>query len=155
MPIQHLGTEQDKLGNSIDIMHTDKIGMSPIYTFFLKRMAELIDNKFAFPTTIWSDNDSAVYAVEGDKILGHIVYSVGSRPANNPNVCYITLSAVDPDHRSRGIYTVLHRHFEAKAIELGCTAISSHIHKNNSVRLKSAEKVGMRPVFHYMFKKLK
>ncbi len=118
-------------------------------------MAELIDNKFAFPMTSWSDDDGAVYAVDGDKILGHIVYSIGARSGNNPSVCYITLSAVDPDCRSRGIYTILHKHFEAKAKELGCTAISSHIHKNNSVRLKSAEKVGMRPVFHYMFKKLK
>jgi len=154
MPTEHLATEQDKLGNSIDILHTDKIGMSPIFTFFLRQMAELIDNKFAFPVTTWTDNDSAVYAVDGDKILGHIVYSRGGLTGNE-SVLYITLSAVNPECRGRGIYTLLHKHFENKAKELGCSAISSHIHKNNSVRLKSAEKVGMRPVFHYVFKKIK
>jgi GNAT superfamily N-acetyltransferase len=154
MSTTHLATTTDKLGNSIDILHTDKIGMSPIFTFFLRHMAELIDNKFAFPLTTWTDNDSAVYAVQGDKILGHIVYSRGGLTGSE-NVLYITLSAVDPECRGRGIYTILHEHFENKARELGCSAISSHIHKNNHVRLKSAEKVGMRSIFQYMFKKIK
>ena len=154
MPTTHLATTTDKLGNTIDILHTDKIGMSPIFTFFLRQMAELIDNKFAFPVTTWTDNDSAVYAVQGDKILGHIVYSRGGLTGSD-NVLYITLSSVDSECRGRGIYTILHEHFENTAKKLGCSAISSHIHKNNAVRLKSAEKVGMHTVFNYVFKRLK
>ena len=154
MPTTHLATTTDKLGNTIDILHTDKIGMSPIFTFFLRRVAEVIDKKFAFPMTTWTDDDSAVYAVQGDKILGHIVYSKGGYTGNE-NVLYITLGAIDPECRGRGIYTILHQHLEETGKKLGCSAITSHIHKNNVAGMKSAEKLGKRTLFNYVFKRLK
>jgi ribosomal protein S18 acetylase RimI-like enzyme len=153
MATTHLATTTDKLGNTIDILHTDKIGMSPIFTFFLRHMAELIDNKFAFPMTTWSDDDSAVYAVQGDKILGHIVYSKGGL-SGSENVLYITLGAIDPECRGRGIYTILHHYLEDTGKKLGCSAITSHIHKNNTAALKSAENLGKRTLFNYVFKRL-
>ncbi len=153
MKITQLGTEYDKSGKEIKIMHTDSLGMSPIFTFFLRQMATLIDNGFAYPFTSWNDGDcSAVYATdENGKILGHIVYE----HYENKGLLWITLSAVDEDSRGLGIYTILHGYFEQIAKEKGCWAISSHIHKNNKVRLASADKVGMVPVFHWMGKKLK
>lgn len=146
-----LSTEADKLGNEIQIMKTDTLGMSPIYSFFLRQMADLIDSGFCFPVTTWDDNKcGAVYATQNGKVLGHIVYEY--RPNNK--TLWITLSAVDSSCRGRGIYTILHKHFEAVAREMGCWAISSHVHKDNLVRQASCENVGMKPIFYFMGKKL-
>ncbi len=145
-----LSTEQDSLGNEIQIFKIDEIGMSPIYPFFLRQMADLIDNGFSFSQTTWDDRTcGAVYAEQDGKILGHIVYDT-----RKPGNLWITLSAVDEEYRGRGIYTILHNYFEQVAKEKGCRYISSHVHVKNLVRQKSAEKVGMKPVFYYMAKKL-
>jgi GNAT superfamily N-acetyltransferase len=150
-----MGTETDKLGNEIRIFNSTTLAMSPFYTFFLRQIANLIDNGFGYPFTSWEDgNCGGVYAVDSnDKILGHIVYS--TEFVKTSGTLWIVLSAVDEDSRGRGIYTMMHPYFEQVAKEKGCWAISSHVHKNNKVRLASAEKVGMGQVFHYMGKKLK
>lgn len=145
-----LGTEIDQTGKTIKIYKIDRIGMSPIYTFFLRQLADLIDNGHAFPSTSWDDDCEAVYAEEDEKVIGHIVYDKKKK-----GVLWITLSAVDSEYRGRGIYKILHKYFEKVAKDLGCDFIASHVHVNNKVRLESAEKVGMKPVFKYMAKKIK
>lgn len=153
MAIIHLSTETDNTGCTVEIFQTTTLSMSPIYTFFLKHMAELIDNGFAYPASSWEDQYcEAVYAEQDGKVIGHIVYS--TEYVKKQGNLWITLSAVDNGARGKGIYTLLHSHFEKVAKDYGCWAISSHVHKNNKVRLASAEKVGMKPVFHFMAKKL-
>ena len=149
MKPKFLASEVDKQGNQIEIYRVEKIGMSPIFTFFLRQIANLIDNGHGFAVTSWDDDCGAIYAMQGDQILGHIVYDTSKK-----GVLWITLSAVEENCRGRGIYTILHNHFEQTAREMGCWLISSHIHTKNQVRLKSAEKVGMKPVYYYMSKKL-
>jgi GNAT superfamily N-acetyltransferase len=150
MEPEFLNTEYDTLGNEIQIFRIKEIGMSPIYTFFLRQMANLIDSGFGSATTTWDDRIcGAVYAEQDGKILGHIVY----RDKNNGHL-WITLSAVDEECRGRGIYTILHKYFEQTAKEKGCKYISSHVHTKNLIRKKSAEKVGMKPMYYLMIKKL-
>lgn len=150
MKIKQLATEKDKLGNDIQIMHTDTIGMSPVYTFFLRHIAQLIDDGLAWPVTTWDDfKCGAVYATDGDKILGHIVYDT-----EKPGMLWIVLSAVSDEYRGRGIYKLLHKHFEQVAKDMGKSGIMSHVHKNNTTRLKSAESVGMGTVFYCIGKRL-
>jgi len=145
-----LNKEQDSLGNEIEIFRIDEIGMSPIYTFFLRQMATLIENGFGTSTTSWDDKAcGAVYAEQDGKILGHIVYDT-----RRSGHLWITLSAVDEECRGRGIYTILHKYLEQTAKEKGCKYISSHVHIKNLIRKKSAEKVGMKPMFYLMVKKL-
>lgn len=149
---KHLATETDKLGNTVEVYQCDSITEVPeLYTFFLRQMADLIDNKMAYPMISWEDTDGAVYMMQDDKILGQIVYSLGG-PGKRPGVIWITLSAVDPECRGRGVYTILHKHLEQVGRENGCTTLSSLVHKRNSVRLKTAEKVGMVAAFNYMIK---
>lgn len=152
--IIELGTEVDKEQNQIKIFQTTTLAMSPIYTFFLRQMADVIDKNFGYPTTNWKDeNCGAVYAEDKEQnILGHIVYSDEFVKSNG--YLWITLSAIDEKFRGRGIYTILHKYFEAVAKEKGCWAIASHVHKNNLVRLESAKKVGMSPIFHFIGKKI-
>lgn len=148
--IKHLATELDKNNNSVEVMHTDTIGMSPVYTFFLKHMAELIDNGLAWPVTTWDDfKCGAIYLTENNEILGHIVYDT-----EKPGMLWIVLSAVRVDCRNRGLYKIMHKHFEQLAKDMGKSGIMSHVHKNNTARLKSAESVGMGTVFYCIGKRL-
>jgi len=147
--IKLLATEFDKHGKKINIYKVDRIAMSPIYSFFLKQMAELIDNKHAHALTSWDDNCGAVYAEEDGNVLGHIVYDLQKK-----DILWIVLSAVDKEHQGRGIYTILHKYLEQTAKEINYNFIASHIHINNTIRLNSAEKVGMKPIYYYMGKKI-
>jgi GNAT superfamily N-acetyltransferase len=147
-----LGKEKDKSGREIEVIRTTELAMSPIYTFFLREMADLIDEGYGYPVTTWEDkNCEAVYATFDDKILGHIVYS---KEFLQRNILWITLSAVRKEERGLGIYTILHKYFEEIAKEYNCWAITSHVHIKNKVRLSSAEKVGMKPIFYYIGKRL-
>jgi GNAT superfamily N-acetyltransferase len=147
-----LGKEKDKNGREIEIIKTTGLAMSPIYTFFLREMADLIDEGYGYPATTWEDkNCEAVYATFDDKILGHIVYSKEYLQRNN---LWITLGAVRKEERGLGIYTLLRKYFEGIAKEYDCSAITSHIHIKNKVGLSSAEKLGMKPIFYYTGKKL-
>lgn len=151
MNTEILGNEIDKNGNTITIKKIDQLALSPVYTFFLRQMASLIDKGLALPMTSWDDYKcGAVYAEQDGKVLGHIVYDTTKRPG----ILWITLSAVEEDCRGRGIYTMLHRHFEKIAKDKNCQYISSHVHVNNHARLKSAEKVGMKPQYYLLSKKL-
>jgi hypothetical protein len=151
---KHLASEIDKQGNNLEVMHCDSITEVPeLYTFFLRQMADLIDSNMAYPMITWEDSDGAVYITQDEQILGHIIYSIGG-PSKREGMIWITLSAVDPECRSRGIYTIMHKYFEQIGKANGCTSMASMIHKRNTVRLKSAEKVGMIPVFNYMMKAL-
>lgn len=146
-----LNTETDKSGEKINIFHTERLALSPVYTFFLRQIADLIDAKHALAKTTWVDaNCGAVYAEKDGKILGHIVYS--TEYVKSKNSLWIELSAVDQQYRGRGIYTILHQYFELIAKQLGCSTIASQVHKNNTVRLESAEKVGMKKTFYQMVK---
>jgi len=147
-----LATEKDDIGRDVEIIKTTSLAMSPIYTFFLREMADLIDNGYAWPITTWKDEDcEAIYALIDGKIVGHIVYS---KEKLDKKILWITLSAVDKENRGKGIYKILHKHFEKTAIEMDCVYIASQVHKNNQPRLRSAEKVDMKSAFIYMGKKI-
>ena len=147
-----LAVEQDKFGKEITIKLADKLlAYSPLCAFFLRQQSKLLEKGYAFPTPQLDDTTSgAVFAEEDGQILGHIVFN----HLEERGTLWIILSAVDEDQRGRGIYTILHKYFEETAKAKGCWYISSHIHVDNHVRLKSAEKVGMKPFFYFMFKRL-
>lgn len=149
-----LKTETDKKGIGIDIFRVDNINMTPVLPFFLRALAELMDNNHGYPSLDPEDleNCGAIYAESNGKVLGHIVFN--RKYISKEGYLWIQLSAVDPDCRGRGIYTILHKYFEDHAKELGCWAIASHVRVTNETRLISAEKVGMKPIFYFMGKKL-
>lgn len=152
--LETIGEEKDKDGRTIKIIKSTTLGFSPVYTFFLRQMADLVDHGYAYPMTTWKDEDcEAVYAEFDGKVIGHIVYS--TERVKDRKMLWIVLSAVDKEHRGKSIYTILHKHFENIAKELGCLYIGSLVHKNNKTRLWSAQKVDFYPVFNYMMKKIK
>jgi GNAT superfamily N-acetyltransferase len=143
--------EKDKHGRSILVKTVAKIGGSEMYSFFLRQMADLIDNGHSNPTTTWEDTHGAVYATELDgTILGHIVYLHNVEK----QMIWITLSAVAPEARGRGLYTLMHHYIEHIGKSLKCTSIQSVVHVDNTVRLASAKKMGLLPQYHVMYQKL-
>jgi GNAT superfamily N-acetyltransferase len=146
-----IAEEIDSTGKTVVIKQIDKITYRPLYSFFLRQQAELIESGLSYPRTSWNDNScGAIFAEEEGKIIGHIVYDTEKQP----DALWITLSAVESSCRGRGIYHLMHKHFEVLAKEKGCWYIASHVHINNSTRLKSAEKEGMKPIFYFMAKKI-
>jgi hypothetical protein len=145
-----LNKEVDKSGSHINIMQVESIAHSPVYTFFIRHIAELIDSGHALAKTSWNDDEcGAVYAEKNGEILGAIIYSTAYLKKKS---LWIELSAVAKEHRKKGVYTILHPYFEMIAKGLNCDTISSRVHMNNTVRLKSAEKVGMKLLFYQMIK---
>ncbi len=143
--------EKDKNGKPVLVKTVPRIGGSEVYTFFLRQMADLIDNGHSNAATTWEDDHGAVYVTELDgTILGHIVYL----HSKEKQMLWITLSAVASEARGRGLYTLMHRYIEHIGRTLKCTSIQSTVHVNNTVRLASAEKMGMLPQFHVMYQKL-
>lgn len=151
--IATLGTKKDKLDNEIIIRHCDTLGFSPVFTFFLRNYADLIDNGLGDPVTLWNDNFcSVLYCVDNnEKILGSIVYEI----VEHHKQLYIILSSVSEECRGRGIFHILHQFLENIAKERKCSGITSHVHKNNNIRLITAEKEGMYPQpYYFMWKQL-
>jgi ribosomal protein S18 acetylase RimI-like enzyme len=150
MKIELLATEQDKLKNFVEIKKCDTIAHSPVYTFFLKTMAETIDNGFGIPVTSWSDLEcEAIYAEMNNQILGLIVYSKLDR-----GTIFIKLGAVSKEFRGRGIYTILYKHLESVAISQGYDAISSLIHRNNTIIQETVKKENRWPEYCFYAKRL-
>lgn len=146
-----LATEFDNSGNSITIKQVDKITYPPLYPFFLREQANLIEAGLSYPQTSWNDDScGAIFAEKDGKIIGHIVYDV----SRQPGALWIILSAVEESSRRTGIYHLMHKHFESLAKEFGKWYIASHVHIKNAARLKSAEKEGMKPIFYFIAKKL-
>lgn len=146
-----IATETDKSGRNIEIYHANDLILSEVYPFFLVQAANLMDSGFAWKTKFWDEAvSSAIYAKHNNQIIGHIVY----QHLEKERSLWIVLSSVDPEQRGKGIYSILHNYYEARARELHCLSLSSSIHKNNKVRLKSAAAVGLHPAFHMMIKKL-
>ena len=143
--------ERDKNGTPVLVKTVPRIGGSEVYSFFLRQMADLIDNGHSNATTTWEDSYGAVYVTNMDGvILGHIVYLIN----HEKHMLWITLSAVDVAARGRGIYKLMHRYIETIARKLECTSIQSIVHVNNHVRLASAKSVGMVPDFYVMYQRI-
>lgn len=139
-------------GTTIEIHHTNDIPSSIIYPFFLKRYADLIDDKLTIPATVPPLLDcSAVYAILNNQVIGHIVY----RTMKEHQTSSIFLSAVSNDFRGKGLYEIMHKHFEMCATIEGSSHITSWTHIHNKTRHRSAAKVGLFPKYVVLGKYIK
>lgn len=150
--IEYLGSEQLKTGETLVISHSDNLGLNPGYTFFLREMADLMDNGHALKVTVWSDQNCGIlYGEINSKVVAILAYD---KKEITYQLLNILLTAVDKDHRRKGIHTIMNRYFEETTLKLGATRISATVHHANEARLKSAEKDGLRFVYKKLYKKL-
>ncbi len=146
-----LATEQDCTGTAVEIRHLDEISDSKVVSFFLKNLAILIDNGFSLQLIAGTNRHHAVFAEINGEIVGHIVYEYLEHPVKT---AWITLSAIDDNYKRRGLYTLLHKHFEQTIRAAGAKKIASSVHVNNVARHASCKKVGMQPIYYRMEKEL-
>lgn len=145
-----LGTANTKTGSAVDVYHCYELITSPIYTKFLRSIADLIDTGFRYFGKTWEDEDCGVlYAKLDGNVIGHLVYS-----RSQPGVVWVIEGSVEEDYRRQGIYTILYDFLETIAKENKAAAILSLVHVDNIARIKSAEAYGMAPVYYQMIKEL-
>lgn len=147
---RRIAKAKDKAGTELEIWDCVSLAMSPVASFYMRHMADLIDENHAHQLFTGGNNSSAVYATLNGKVVGAIVYEI--HPSQR--MLYILLSCVDNNYRGKGVYTALHPWLEKLAKDQGCDRIGSIVHVNNTVRQESCAKVGMVPEFIRMVKHL-
>lgn len=146
-----ISVEQDDEGNDVKVFQVKTLSMSPVYTYFLREVADSIDNGHGYPFTFWDDSKcGAIYSENENDITGVIVYSTMEKQ----KMLWLTFGSVSKNYRRKGIYRILRSAFEKYAKEEGCWGVASYIHKNNKEALAMAESLGAKTVFHYTVKKI-
>ncbi len=84
-------------------------------------------------------------------MAGHIVYDILD---DSYKTAWIVFSCVEDGFRRRGLYKMMHRHFEQIVRNAGSKRIASHVHVDNAVRQASCASVGMKPDFLRMEKNI-
>lgn len=141
--------ETDKTGAEVQIRMAQAIGGSPVLPFFLRNYAQLIDDGHSNPFIFGTNKSKAVYAEINGNVVGHIVYDILD---DNYKTAWIVFSCIEDGYRRRGLYSIIHRHFEQIVKNAGSKRIASHVHVDNKVRQASCEAVGMKPDFLRMEK---
>jgi GNAT superfamily N-acetyltransferase len=140
----------NKDNDSIQI-YIGQLSFSPVFSLVLRTYAEIVEKKLAPPHLDLDNTDSVIWAQRTDgNILGGICYKF----EEDWNSAYIQLSFTAENSRGLGINSLCHPYVEQNAKSLGYTRVMSMVHINNTARLKSAEKVGLKPMFYMMHKKI-
>ncbi len=150
--VEILGEERTKTNELLVIKHSETIAFSPAYTFFLRQVANLVDAGHGSPFTSWDDATTGIIWAELDqKIVAMFAYHTEQIRIHALN---ITLTSVEQEHRGKGIHTILNRYFEKTAKKLGCKFTVATVHPKNEVRLKSAEKDGLKIGYYKLYKRI-
>lgn len=147
-----IAEELTKTNEKIIIKHSESLSHNSAYPFFLRQFADLMENGHTVKATQWDDNDCGIIWGEiEDKIVGIFAYK---KDQIKQKVLNVLLTAVDKDHRNKGIHSILNRHFENVALELGCRFTVATVHPKNQTRLLTCEKDGMKIYYHKLYKEL-
>jgi hypothetical protein len=146
-----LAREKDKTGQDVSIKMAQAIGGSPVMPFFLRNYAGLIDAGHSNPFMFGTNKSKAVYIEVDGQVAGHIVYDILD---DSYKTAWIVFSCVEDGFRRRGLYKIMHRHFEQIVRNAGSKRIASHVHVDNTVRQASCASVGMKPDFLRMEKNI-
>jgi hypothetical protein len=153
MEVETLGQETDKKGSLLTIKRSKSLAYSPAYTFYVRQVVELIENKHTFDSNTWDDDECGIiWAEDQDKICGIFCYNKAW--IKTLKMLTIQLTAVGTDYRQRGIHSILNKYFEQTARELNCCITVATVSPKNTVRLATCEKDGLIPKNLLMYKKI-
>lgn len=146
-----VGKEFDSQGNELTIWFCDIIAQTPALAPFLRNYAELIDQGHATPYVAWGEVNKlhVVYAINAQ---GQFVGGIAFEYRQLAREGWLTLSFTEKEFRGRRINQVLHQYFEEIIRLRGGIRIASFVHKDNTSRLKSAERVDFKPQYYRMVK---
>ncbi len=150
--IEILGQEKLVSGEELLISHSDQLSMNPAYSFFLRQMADLMDNDHCVKITSWDDNKSGIlYGTIQNEVVAIFAYD---KKDIDISIINILLTAVKYEHRRKGIHTILNRYFESVVIKLGASITSATVHHKNNLRLSIVQKDGYNFIYKKLYKKL-
>jgi hypothetical protein len=128
--------------------------MSPIYSFFLKKYADLVDAGIHRPTTTWNDkNCGIIYITEGDLPTGYLVYDISNNSARDP--VYTVISAyVEPMFDTVDLMKQMITEVEDYARKQGCLSINISVSNNNTKLIDILREIGYDNEAFFMYKKV-
>ena len=138
-----IAIDNDKQGVPVTIYWAEKIDGSIVVPFFLRGLAQLIEQGFSGSRLFGTNQSKAVYAViNNDTVVGSIVYETQQ---DIYKTAWIIYTGVDDNYRRRGIYMILHRHFENVLKNEGTRRSASNIHSDNLVVQAGCRAYGAKP----------
>ena len=143
-------TAPDAKGDMLNIYWQNSLVGCPALPSFLRVYAEIIENGFANGSVTWTNKNRVIWAENNNKVVGGITYEYYEESKTG----WIVLSFTEPEYRGRRINEIIHYSLEEDLKKLGGVKISSLVHINNESRLKSADRVGLKPQFYRMNKPL-
>lgn len=146
-------TDVDLQANPLTIWTNTSLAASRALPLFLRTSAELIENGFAFSLIHWNElnHHNVIFCTDANNnILGGMVWEY----RQVINEAWIALSFTSPEFRGRRINQLMHKYLIEISVKRGANKIGSHVHVNNTARLKSAERVGLVPQFYRMSQSL-
>ena len=145
-----LKTVKDKLNNDLELWISDQLVNSPCVPLYTQTGEELLKKSWAIYLEPPDGLRVAWVQDSTKKVLGGIAYRL------KPEIkCgWGVLSFTDPEYRGRGINQLCHEGWEIDCKSLGCIRLGSTTNLNNKSRLTSAEKVGMKPNWFILGKKI-
>jgi len=147
-----IAEELTKTNETLVIKHSEHLSHNIAYPFFLHQYAELMENGHTVKATNWDDNECGIIWGEIDgKVVGIFAYK---KDQIKQKVLNILLTAVDKNHRNKGIHTILNRYFENVALDLDCKFTVATVHPKNQTRLLTCEKDGMKIYYHKLYKEI-
>lgn len=146
-----LGTTHDSTGEEVLLFFSETVGSTNVLPLFLRVYAEIVEKGWSNPVISFSNTNRVVWA---ERPSGVVVGGIAFDYAPTTHLSWIVLSFTAPDERGKGINAICHATFEQVSKKLGARQVCSLVHVNNSSRLRSAEKIGLKPQFYRMQKEL-
>jgi hypothetical protein len=143
-----IGTELDKLGKEIKVYFCKHETMpAKVTAFFARQWAELIETGFASSNRIPDINDCRVIYVTCDnKIVGLRIW------VWEQNTTRIILTAIDKNHRRKGLLKLIAKYYDDRLINGGCIKSTTFIHVDNTAMIDAATQTGYEVEFLKMSK---
>jgi len=141
----------NKNNNTVEIW-SSQLSFCPAFSLVLSTYAEIVGKELSIPVLHLKNSDLVIWAQYPDGvILGGICYTFDEDWSS----AWIQLNFTAESSRGLGISSICHSYVEREAKNLGYSRIMSMVHVTNKSMLRSAEKVGLAPLFHVMHKSLK
>ena len=146
--VTHIGTDVDKLGDTVDLFHLQRIGGHPVEQMYIDQYNELVQKGFAEPMTYTNNigSYSAVYAVKNNKTLGFIIFTI----VPNAKLLWNYMSHTFPEYKNTGIFQIVRSHMDKIAKKANITSAAAHVHVDHHAHLEIAERLGSKKVYYYI-----
>lgn len=146
-----ISVEKDKLGSEVSVYFSKGEDITAaVNSFFLRHLADLIENGHATRTYIPSlTNTRIVYLKINNEIAGHLIWEWQGN-----DTAYIVFTVIDKKYSKRGLYSILHRHYEDRIKKGGALFSKSQLHIDNDRIINISKQNGYEVEYYKMIKKI-